>query len=307
MKPWMLPAVGMGLLVLLVASALIAQAMQQQAQLSARLRLARGGGGLAGPPPVQLDMRALLARFGEFVAGSGLLSARTVDDLRQTLRVAGLMQGSGLGMFIGGKLLLMAGLPLLVVLLFRLTGIEPPSMLACIAVAGGIGLMAPDLVVRRLRKKYIKALERGLPDALDMLIICCQAGLGLETGLLRVAEEIGAAHRAVADELFQTVREMQVNADIRAALLHLGARTGLPSLKRLAAVLIQSMQYGTPLSNALRTLSAEERGEMLARFEAREARLPVLLTLPMIVFILPCVFMTVGGPAIVQVMQTMGK
>jgi tight adherence protein C len=146
-----------------------------------------------------------------------------------------------------------------------------------------------------------------MPDALDMLVICGQAGLGMEASIERVGEEIRHAHAAVAEELTRTAHEMQVNADTRAALVNLGLRTGLDSARRLAAVLIQSMQYGTPLNQALRTLSAEQRQEMLAKFEARAGRLPVLLTLPMIVFILPCVFLIVTGPAMVDVYRTMLK
>jgi tight adherence protein C len=100
---------------------------------------------------------------------------------------------------------------------------------------------------------------------------------------------------------------MQVNADIRTALVNLGSRTGLESARRLAAVLIQSMQYGTPLTQALRALSAEQRQELLVKFESKAAKLPVLLTLPMIIFILPCVFLIVAGPAMVDVYRAMMK
>jgi tight adherence protein C len=98
-----------------------------------------------------------------------------------------------------------------------------------------------------------------------------------------------------------------VNADTRTPLMNLSRRTGLESVRRLAGVLIQSIQYGTPLTQALRSLSAEQRQEMLVKFEGRAARLPVLLTIPMIVFILPCVFLIVAGPAMVDVYRTMMK
>jgi tight adherence protein C len=140
-----------------------------------------------------------------------------------------------------------------------------------------------------------------------MMVICGQAGLGLEASVERVGTEIAFAHPAVAAELTRTSREMQVNADIRTALVNLGSRTGLESARRLAAVLIQSMQYGTPLTQALRALSAEQRQELLVKFESKAAKLPVLLTLPMIIFILPCVFLIVAGPAMVDVYRAMMK
>jgi tight adherence protein C len=109
----------------------------------------------------------------------------------------------------------------------------------------------------------------------------------------------------VAEELTRTAHDMQVNADTRVALFNFGKRTGLESARRLSAMLIQSMQYGTAMALALRTLSAEQRQEMLAKYETKAGRLPVLLTLPMIIFILPCVFLVVAGPAIVDVYRAM--
>jgi len=146
-----------------------------------------------------------------------------------------------------------------------------------------------------------------MPDALDLMVICGQAGLGMEASMARVAIEIHHAHPMVADELTRTAREMQVDADTAAALASFAGRTELECIRRFATVLSQSMQYGTPMTQALRTLSAEQRQEMLAKFEARAGRLPVLLTLPMIIFILPCVFLIVAGPAIVDVYHTMSK
>ena len=96
-------------------------------------------------------------------------------------------------------------------------------------VAGIVGLLVPDNVVRTLHKRHLKAVERGLPDALDMLVICSEAGLGLEPAIDRVGREIGHAHPAVAEELLNVAREMRVNADRRAALMNMGTRTGLDS------------------------------------------------------------------------------
>ena len=168
--------------------------------------------------------------------------------------------------------------------------------------AGGaiVGLLAPDTVIRSKRKTYLRALDQGLPDALDMLVICSEAGLGLEAAFERVGNEIMHGHPVMGQEMQLTVQEMRINSDRRMALISLGQRTGLESLRRLGGTLVQTMQFGTPLAQALRTLSAEMRAELLVRFEEKAARLPVLLTLPMIMFILPCVFLIVGGPAFVQ-------
>ena len=186
----------------------------------------------------------------------------------------------------------------------RQTNWWPSYWVALVGGAAVVGLLGPDFMVRRKRKTYLRALDQGLPDAMDMLVICSEAGLGLEAAFERVGTEIVQAHPVVSHEMLTTVQEMQINADRRAALLGLGQRTGLENLRRLGGTLVQTMQYGTPLSQALRSLSAEMRQELLIRFEERAARLPVLLTLPMILFILPCVFLVVGGPALVQVFQS---
>jgi tight adherence protein C len=247
----------------------------------------------------------LLAGVGALLSHSGLLPAATLTELEQTLASAGLGHENALGLFIGGKLVLCLLLPLVVFVLLQGTAVSPMIRPLCIGMGAIVGLLLPDFIVRRRRAAYLVAVGRGLPDALDMLVICSEAGLGLEVGLERVASEIQPAHPAIAAELKLTSGELRILADRRSALTNMGTRTGLETLKRLGATLIQTLQYGTPLSQALRTLSAEMRYEMLMRFEAQAARLPVLLTVPMILFILPCIFIVVGGPAGLTVARTL--
>jgi tight adherence protein C len=313
MNPWLAPAVASaltgGLVVVLTLLLLFYRDLRRAERLSNRLRLARRSALPAErePGPELSALVRVVTAVGGAIARSGALSTRTLEELRQTLQVAGFRGSHGLGLFVGAKLLLVVGLPLVTLAPRWLLDLEIPHHTVFAAVAAGIGLLAPDRVVQHLRKRYLHALEAGMPDALDMMVICGQAGLGMEANIERVGVEIAHAHPAVAEELMRTAHEMQVNADTRVALVNLGQRTGLESARRLATVLIQSMQYGTPLTQALRTLSAEERQELLAKFEAKAGRLPVLLTLPMIVFILPCVFLVVAGPAMVDVFRVMGK
>jgi tight adherence protein C len=247
-----------------------------------------------------------VAWIGGLVARSGLLSQRSLEEVRHALRISGFTGASGLALFVGLKVILFTGLPLLVLLLPPSLGIFLPFPIAFAGLFGIIGLLAPDYVIRRRRTTYLRSVEVGLADALDMMVICADAGLALEASLERVGTEIALAHPTVSRELMLTVREMQVNADRRAVLLALGARTGLPSLQRVTAALAQAMSFGTPLSSALRALSAEMRQEQLTRYEERAARLPVLLTVPMIVFILPAVFLIVAGPAMLNVLKSLG-
>jgi tight adherence protein C len=283
--------------------------LRRDAMLAARVRSVQRTVGIdavmAPPDSAQPLPLRLIAWVGASITGNGLLSAEALADLERRLGTAGFRGRNVLTLFVGAKLLLMSGFPLLSWLLVSSAAWGFSGRMVTVAGAGAIGLLLPDYLLRSLHKRHLKAVDKGLPDALDLLVICSEAGLGLEPAIERVGHEIIRAHPAMSDELLNAAREMRVNADRRAALMNLGERTGLASLRRLAVTLTQTMQYGTPLSQALRTLSAEMRQEALTRFETRAGRLPTLLTLPMIVFILPCVFLIVGGPAVVQVLRTM--
>jgi tight adherence protein C len=243
---------------------------------------------------------------GRFILSTGLLSTKAIDDLNKTVASTGQYNNLALPVFIGAKVTLTVVFPVLGAAVVSATGIPVPTLIGLCASAI-IGLMLPDYVVRSMRKRYLASVEAGLPAALDLLIICAEAGMALEAGFERVAFEARDGAKATASELRLTAGEMKVLSSRRDALLNMGKRTGLDSMARFGAVLAQSMQYGTPLTQALRILAGEMRQMMLTRFEARAARIPVLLTVPMIIFILPCIFVVVAGPAAVQVTQALGK
>jgi tight adherence protein C len=250
--------------------------------------------------------------FLQFVSGvgvgilrSGMLSSSTIDDLTRKLATAGIRTSNAVGIFVGCKILLLLGLPTITGI--ALHGAIQTTFLrnAFIVGAAVIGLLLPDFCLRSLRKRYQTAIDRGLPDALDMMVMCAESGLSLEPTIARVGDEIRPAHPKIAGELQLTSQEFQMSSDSHLVLNNLGERTDLNSVRRVVATLSQTLQYGTPLSEALRVLSAEMRTEMLTRFEERAARLPVLLTVPMILFILPSLFLIVGGPAVMQVINLM--
>jgi tight adherence protein C len=244
-----------------------------------------------------------LGATGRLLTGTGILSGRTVEELEQTLMAAGFRGDRALAIFVGAKVVLLPAVPLLAMLVLQLTGAGQTAWVLGLMAAAIAGMLAPDLVAKRLRKRYLRELERGLADALDLMVICSEAGLALEGAVERVAIEIRPANRAVATEFSLCSSELRILADRRSALLNMAQRTKLELLRRLGTTLAQTLQYGTPLTQALRTLSAEMRQDQLVRFEARAARLPVLLTLPMIVCILPTLIMVVGGPAMLQVLR----
>ena len=259
----------------------------------------------AGEAHQARGLLGIIGAIGSGVARSGLLSQKTMGELTQTLGASGLRGPGALGVFVGAKLLLLIAMPLLAWVVLQRFGLSTLMRNGGIIGAALAGLLGPDWWVRRRHKQYLDAIQSGLPDALDLMVICAEAGLGFEPAINRVAAEIRGAHPAIADEFGKTASELRVVSDSRVALVNMGTRTGLESLKRMSSMLSQTMRYGTPLGDALRVLSAEMRHEMLMRFEARAARLPVLMTVPMILFILPCIFLIVGGPAAIQVMRTM--
>lgn len=250
-------------------------------------------------------LAAIVSAFGGAVLSSGILPARTQTELEQTLLAGGMSTANSLSLFIGSKIVLSVGLVLLALTGLRGTAMRPVMHFTLVAGACVLGLMAPDFVIGRLRKSYLAAVEKGLADGLDLMVICTESGLALEAAVRRVSIEVVHAHPRLAREFTITSDELSLIADSRIALTNMGTRTGLVSLKRLSATLMQSIQYGTPLSSALRALATELRQETLTRFEERAARLPVLLTVPMILFILPCVFLIVAGPVAVQVLKSM--
>jgi tight adherence protein C len=304
---WLLSFAAASTLLFIVGACVLLQMLHRQKRVHARVQMSRGMAPLDTSSHQGEALRRAWTRsiraLGQFILRTGLLSSRTRSELELTLASAGLRGSNGLELFVGGKIVLLIGLPLVALLALR--GVSPPPFLNVVApgAAGVLGLLLPDFVVRYRRKRYIQRVEEGLPDALDLLVICAQAGLGLSAAIVRVAQEMQQGNADVGRELALTANELQIMTDGRVALLNLGSRTGVEGLVRLATTLVQSVQYGTPLSQSMRVLSAEMRKETLTRFEARAARLGVLLTLPMIIFILPCLFLVVGGPAAVQVMS----
>jgi tight adherence protein C len=290
-----------------VTAVLMLQLVIVEEKLQRRIDRAAGtasGAAEKGGEPAQPIHVRIVMGLGLAVARSGLLSPRTLEELRHTLRMAGIRDKGALALFVGTKLLSLTGLSVLSLLMSRFLHMTAGHAVIA-AVVGAIGgLLLPDIIIQQRRKRFIQKVEGGLADALDLMVICADAGLSLESALVRVAGELQLTHPAVAQEFTLTAQEMRIGGNIRDSLNALGVRTGLDSLKRLASTLIQTLQYGTPLTQALRTLSSELRQEQLTRFEERAARLPVLLTLPMIIFILPCVFLVVGGPAVLKLLAS---
>jgi tight adherence protein C len=167
-----------------------------------------------------------------------------------------------------------------------------------------VGWRVPDIILHRLVTRRRLRLEHGMPDALDLLVICAESGLSLNQAIEEISKQLRLSNKDIADEFAATSAEMRIVPDFGKALDNMVERTGLKDLAGLVATLKQSVKFGTPLAESLRTIAAEMRAERQARIEERAARLPVLLAVPMMMFILPCLMMIIATPLVLRLMDT---
>jgi tight adherence protein C len=168
---------------------------------------------------------------------------------------------------------------------------------------GGLGWRMPHLVGGRLALRRQRAIARGLPDAIELMVIAVEAGLPLEDAVSRITGELRGSQPAMAEELAATSADLRILPSREDALRRLVERVDLPAMHSVVTTLSQTLRYGTPLAQALRVVAAELRNDMLARLEEQTNRLPVLLTVPMILFILPSVFLIIMGPASLSILD----
>ena len=173
----------------------------------------------------------------------------------------------------------------------------PMTRLFAFAMSVFLSYKGPELYLSNKATKRTKEIQKGLPDALDLLVICAEAGLTVDAAFNRVAKELGRAYPELGDEFALTAIELSFLNERRLAFNNLAYRVNLEAVKGVVTTMIQTERYGTPLASALRVLSAEFRNERMMRAEEKAARLPAIMTVPLIVFILPTLFVVILGPA----------
>jgi tight adherence protein C len=168
-----------------------------------------------------------------------------------------------------------------------------------------LGWRLPEIVLSQIAARRRRQLEFGMPDALDLLVICVEAGLGLNQAIDEVSRGLRASNAVVADEFALTSAEMRVQTDVEAAINSMARRIGLENLNGIMATLKQTLRFGTPLAQSLRLVAAEMRNTRQAQMEERAARLPILLSIPIILFIFPTLMMVIGTPIVLRIMDTL--
>jgi len=239
-------------------------------------------------------------RFAMLLAASPLVGISEQHKLLEVLATAGIKGHGHLATFIASKacgaVSVTAFLWLFLVWQGLFAGVAVLQLAALIA-GLLLGWRLPDIVLSRLAAQRRLRLEQGMPDALDLLVISAEAGLSLDQAIEEVSRDLRPSNPIVAEELATTASEMRVLSNRTEALENLVQRTRLESLRSITASLSQAIRFGTPLAESLRILAAQMRSERLARIEERAARLPVLLTIPLLVFIMPGLLIVIGtGP-----------
>ncbi|HYG87402.1 MAG TPA: type II secretion system F family protein [Azospirillum sp.] len=249
-------------------------------------------------------MRGVVERFK-------LYGSKTAEQAARKLALAGFRSKDALTVYLFAKAILpFVGLGAAVALIYgvkafpSLQGAQAAG--ACIA-AGLLGSMSPDYYLRKVADKRQTAIRRALPDAYDLLVICAEAGLSLDSSFDRVARELGGGCPELGEEIGLTSIELGFLPDRAKALQGLVDRVPLAGVRALVTTLAQTERYGTPLAQALRVLAAEMRTERMLKAEEKAARLPAIMTVPLMLFIMPPLFIVLVGPAILKTIDQFSR
>lgn len=220
-------------------------------------------------------------------------SAENLEQLRTIVQSSGFNPHRTLPIWIGVKIVSMALFPIAALFVAELLGKPPTDLLIFTLMGAVIGIMGPRWILSVLKRRFAKAVRQGTPDAIDLLVVCSEAGMGLESALERVGEEMNRSNPAMAQVLYGLLDDLRILPNRRDAFENLGSRS--EGLRRVGAMVSQSLQYGTPLSQALRAIADELRRESIIKLEERAHKLGVKLILPMVLFMLPAMFIILGA------------
>jgi tight adherence protein C len=262
------------------------------------------------PEPSRAPHLPWYQRLGTLVAATRIIGPAEQKRLLAALVAAGVKGHGHLAALVAAKVCSAAAfVPLCWLLLEWRQFLVGATTIRLVFLVGALilGWRCPEVVLSRLTARRRVRLETGIPDALDLLVICAEAGLSLDHAIEQVGHVLRSSRPQVAEEFAATAAEMRVSPARSQALENLAQRVGLASLRGIVAALNQSIKFGTPLAGSLRVLAAEMRAERLARFEERAARLPVLLALPLMAFILPSLMIVIGTPLALRIIDMLGR
>ena len=238
-----------------------------------------------------------------------VLQQSQVEDMQQKLAWAGFRNKEVAVYLLGMRMVLPIVTGIIGFVLLYVIEIKPDWEMKRVMAMGALvfgGYKGPELYLSNIAKKRTDLIRKGLPDALDLLVICAEAGLTVDASFARVAKELGKAYPELGDEFALTSIELSFLNERKKAFDNLAYRVNLESVKGVVTTMVQTEKYGTPLASALRVLSAEFRNERMMRAEEKAARLPAIMTIPLIMFILPVLFIVILGPAACSIADAFG-
>ena len=260
------------------------------------------------------ESRGILVDERTGVAGRALaaLARRDLDPtspalakVRQRLIQAGHRRPSALRIYLGSRIAFAAALPLLVLNAPAAHGLDPLRLSLALGLAAAIGLVAPSFLLDRRIRARQRRIELGLPDALDLLVVCIEAGLGLTSSIARVAQQYTRSNRPLAEEFELVALESQAGKSNVEALRGLRGRTGIAEVSSLVAMLIQTERFGTSVADALRVHADSMRNRRMQGAEEGAAKAPLKMLFPAALFIFPATLIVIAGPGVIRLVATL--
>jgi len=294
----------------LISYSFISIRLQQRDMVSRRLKedSEPGPGRARGSTPQDPTSRWIKEKAAPMLAKPVIpKSAAEQSNLKIKLAQAGLRQESAPTTFLASKTVFGVGLLVLVLFFTISSGTSIQKIFGFTAFAGGLGFMLPDLWLRLATSGRKEKITHGLPDCLDLMVVSVEAGLALDSALLKVSQEMGKVHPELAEEFLLVNKETQMGLTRADALTNLAIRTGVPELRSLSAILIQAEKFGTSIATALRNHAETIRTKRRQLAEERAAKTAVKLILPLILFIFPAIFVVLAGPAVLKLWQVLSS
>jgi tight adherence protein C len=251
------------------------------------------------PVHPSLAFRQILQRLGDVLPAS----PKDVTIMQRRLIKAGFRGPNALKILYGSKLFLAILLPVIATFLISGTELEPARKIIAVLLAAIAGFFGPNEYVKLASKKRQKELRRGMPNALDLLVVCVESGLGLDQAILQVSKELDKAHPEISEEFALVNLELKAGKRRIEALRNLGERTAVDELKKLVAVLIQADRFGTGIAQSLRGHADFMRVQSRQVAEEKAAKLGVKLVFPIFFCILPSLFVVTVGPVAVKIVR----
>jgi tight adherence protein C len=245
----------------------------------------------------------VLQTLGQQVGGG----RRDTTEIRKFLIQAGFSDPRAAPIYWASRVSLALGLPILAVFALPMLGISSSQVLLAVLYFGAVGYIGPAFYVRRRLKARQKEVQLAMPDMLDMLVVCVEAGLGLNQALVRVADEIEHVSTVMAEQLSLVNLEMRAGTPREEALKNLAERTGLPDVSSLVSMLIQTDRFGTSVAEALRVHSETMRTKRRQRAEEAAAKTTIKLVFPLVLLVFPAMFVVVIGPSALAIFRTFSK